>query len=89
MRVSRISGSTPPDRRAAHRAGRVEVASELHLGIEVVGADHRYRPQRSPSSAWATSSTSAAVVRQDREHGARKLHGRASAGERSRCRRPR
>jgi hypothetical protein len=37
------------DQRAAHRAGLVEVAGELQLGIEVVGADHRHRPQRSPS----------------------------------------
>jgi hypothetical protein len=50
---------------------RVEVAGEVQLGIEVAGADQRHRLHRSPSSAWATSSTSAAVERQDREHGAR------------------
>ncbi|HEX7837962.1 MAG TPA: hypothetical protein VF469_10895, partial [Kofleriaceae bacterium] len=74
------SASCPPH--------RVEVAGELQL--EVVGADHCHRPPRSPSSAWGTSSTSAAVERQDREHGARELHGRDSAGERGgspgRCR---
>ena len=61
---------------------RFEVAGEVQLGIEVVGADHRHRPPRSrPQPPWATSSTSAAVERQDREHGTRELHGRASAGE--------
>jgi hypothetical protein len=59
---------------------RVEVAGALQL--EVVGADHC--PERSPSRAWATSSTSAAIERRDREHGARELYERASAGERSR-----
>jgi hypothetical protein len=52
------------------RQHRVEVDGELQL--EVVGADHRHRPQRSPSSAWATSSTRAAVERQDREYGVRR-----------------
>ena len=46
--------------------GRVEVAGEVQLA---------------PTAAWATSSTSAAVERQDREHGPRERHGRASAGE--------
>ncbi len=32
-------------------------------------------------SSWATSSTSVAVERQALEHGARELHGRASAGQ--------
>jgi hypothetical protein len=76
------------DRRRAgdHRAGRVEVDGELQLGIEVVGAGHRHRPQRSPSSAWATSSTIAAVARRDREHRARRApHGCSAGCERTAC----
>jgi hypothetical protein len=61
--------------------GWVEVAGDVQLGIEVVGAAYRQRSQRSASSSRATSSTSAAVERRHRrryrEHDAQRVGGRA------------